>query len=358
VHWNRAALRMYELQRHDAERMTGEDFQTILELTAHDGAVLPFDRWPMSRLMQGEKLGRTEVRLRRLDRDWERVFSYEGALLRDASGSPLVFLTVTDVTARKMAELQLKQLNAELEQRVVQRTSEFDAKSKELESFCYSVSHDLKAPLRGIDGYSRLLADEYGDKLDDDGRKFIDNVRKATTQMNNLIEDLLAYSRQERREMAPARIRLREFVQLKLSRRAADLAGIVVSVEVDDLWVSADREGLEMALRNLLDNAIKFSARSAQPTIAIRATRRDDRCVVSVKDNGTGFDMRYYDRIFEIFQRLHRAEDYPGTGIGLALVRKAMERMGGRVWAQSAPGQGATFYLELPCVDSVAEVHT
>jgi light-regulated signal transduction histidine kinase (bacteriophytochrome) len=335
--------------------MTREDFQAILELTTLDGVVVPFEQWPMSRLMQGEAMGRTEVRLCRLDRDWKRVFCYEGALLSDASGSPLVFLTVTDVTARKTAETQLQQLNAELEQRVALRTSELDAKSKELESFCYSVSHDLKAPLRGIDGYSRLLADEYGDKLDEDGRRFLVNVRQATTQMNNLIEDLLAYSRQERREVAPTRVRLREFVQLKLSRRAADLAGVALSVEIDDIWVLADREGLEMALRNLIDNAIKFSARSTQPKIAIRATRRADRCVLSVQDNGTGFDMRYYDKIFEIFQRLHRAEDYPGTGIGLALVRKAMERMGGRVWAESELGQGATFHLELRRDDNVVE---
>jgi light-regulated signal transduction histidine kinase (bacteriophytochrome) len=275
------------------------------------------------------------------------VFCYGGALVRDAAGQPLVFLTVTDVSARKTAELQLQQLNSELEQRVALRTSELQAKTQELESFCYSVSHDLKAPLRGIDGYSRLLADEYGDRLDADGHAFIGNVRQAAAQMNTLIEDLLAYSQQERRAFVLARVRLRAFVEEQLARRTLDLAGVQLSVNVEDVHVLADREGLTMALRNLIDNAIKFSARSKPPVIGIHSVSSAGRCVLSVQDNGTGFEMRHYARIFEIFQRLHRAEDYPGTGVGLALVRKAMERMGGRVWAESNPGQGAAFHLDL-----------
>jgi signal transduction histidine kinase len=174
-------------------------------------------------------------------------------------------------------------------------------------------------------------------------------------QMNMLIDDLLAYSQQERRTLAPIRIALRQFVADKLARRRADLAGTTLDVDVEDVFVRADRDGLSIALRNLLDNAVKFSARSAQPTLTIRSRSSGDRCVLSVQDNGTGFDMRFYDKIFEIFQRLHRAEDYPGTGVGLALVRKAMERMGGRVWAESSAGNGATFYLELARADIPAE---
>ena len=347
VHWNRAALAMYELSRDSAEGMAREVFQRHFELSTLDGVVLPLDRWPMSRLMRGEVLQGLELRVRRVDREWERVFCYGGALVRDAADQPLVFLTVTDVSARKTAELQLQLLNAELEQRVALRTAELQAKTRELESFCYSVSHDLKAPLRGIDGYSRLLLDDYGNQLDADGRLFIGNVRQATAQMNTLIEDLLAYSQQERRSFVPARIRLRAFVDEQLARRALDLAGVRLTVDVDDVRVCADREGLAMALRNLIDNAIKFSARSTPPVIEVRSACSAGRCVLSVQDNGTGFEMRHYAKIFEIFQRLHRAEDYPGTGIGLALVRKAMERMGGRVWAESRPGEGAAFYLDL-----------
>ncbi|MEQ1683193.1 MAG: ATP-binding protein [Burkholderiaceae bacterium] len=347
VHWNRAALAMYELPGDLAEGMAREEFQRTFELSTLAGLVLPLERWPMSRLMQGDVLQGLELRIRRTDRDWERVFCYGGALVRDAAGKPLVFLTVTDVTARKTAELQLQVLNTELEQRVALRTSELQAKARELESFCFSVSHDLKAPLRGIDGYSRLLADEYGDRLDADGHTFIGNVRRAAAQMNTLIEDLLAYSQQERRAFSVVSIRLRPFVEEQLTRRALDLAGVRLSVDVEDVRVLADREGLAMALRNLIDNAIKFSARSKPPVIGIHSASSAGRCVLSVQDNGTGFEMRHYARIFEIFQRLHRAEDYPGTGVGLALVRKAMERMGGRVWAESTPGQGAVFHLDL-----------
>jgi signal transduction histidine kinase len=326
------------------------------------GEVLKPEDWPAARALRGEFVRNLGLNFRRRDTARSvRVEINTAPLPAEPGRAGHVIVTSHDVSERELAEAairesqdQLRQLNAELEQRVARRTGELDAKTRELESFCYSVSHDLKAPLRGIDGYSRLLADEYGDKLDADARMFIGNVRKATTQMNNLIEDLLDYSRQERRTLAPTRIALREFVQTKLARRAGDLAGIELIVEVADIAVLADREGLEMALRNLLDNAIKFSARSSPPTIAIRAERRGDRCVISVQDNGTGFDMRYYDKIFEIFQRLHRAEDYPGTGIGLALVRKAMERMGGRVWAESEPGRGAVFHLEIACAD-VAE---
>ena len=208
---------------------------------------------------------------------------------------------------RQRAERALQQLNAELEQQVAQRTAQLEAKTRELEGFCYSVSHDLKAPLRGIDGYSRLLVDEYGGQLDAEGRMFVGNVRKATTQMTQLIEDLLTYSRQERRALVPTQIGLRAFVDEQLARRATDLADARVSVDVDDLRVSADREGLAMALRNVIDNALKFSARAVPAEIAIRGRRIGERCVLSVQDNGTGFDMRYYGKIFEIFQRLHRA---------------------------------------------------
>ena len=355
VHWNRAALAMYELCADEVTTMTRAAFQSRFELSALDGRVVPFEQWPMSRLLRGEALNRQEIRVRRIGRTWERVFSYDGALLHDVSGGPLAFLSVTDVSERKLAELRIQQLNTELEQRVTLRTSELQAKTRELESFCYSVSHDLKAPLRGIDGYSRLLLDEYGDKLDGDGSMFISNVRKATTQMNTLIDDLLAYSQQERRTLAPRRIGLRAFVREKIARRALDLAAVQLNVDVEDVTVCADRDSLEMALGNLIDNAVKFSARATPPVITIRSRTHDGRCVISVQDNGTGFDMRHYDKIFEIFQRLHRAEDYPGTGVGLALVRKSMERMGGRVWADSKPGAGATFYLELDATSDAPE---
>ena len=266
--------------------------------------------------------------------------------------SEIVVGIARDVTERQRAEEDIRRLNAELEQRVADRTAELHAKNKELETFSYSVSHDLKAPLRGIDGYSRLLLTDYANKLDDDGRGFLTNIRTATAQMQQLIDDLLAYSKLEQRSVQTARIDMPMLVETILKERAHDLKLVQLTVQVSCAPVRADREGLSIVMRNLIDNAVKFSRRRDPPVLDIRSRVEGGRHILSVRDNGTGFDMKYHDRIFQIFQRLHRAEDYSGTGVGLAIVHKAMERMGGRVWAESEPGRGAIFHLDLPLEDA------
>ncbi len=220
----------------------------------------------------------------------------------------------------------------------------------ELETFTHSVSHDLKAPLRGIDGYSRLLLEDYADQLDDQGQQFLHTIRKATMQMNQLIEDLLAYSRLERRVTQSVQINLREMTTMILHEfdDEIQLAGINVENNIPDWQVSGDPTGLEMAFRNYISNAIKFTRTSPHPEVKITGQKTENGCIIAVTDNGVGFDMKFHDRIFGIFQRLHRPEDYPGTGVGLAIVHKAMERLGGRAWAESLSGQGATFFLEIP----------
>ncbi len=254
--------------------------------------------------------------------------------------------------AIKNAQLyrQTERHAAELEQRVAARTAELAARNRELETFTYSVSHDLKAPLRGIDGYSQLLLEDHSASLNDDGRAFLHTIRRATMQMNQLIEDLLAYSRLERRPLQAAQVNLKSLVGSILAERTHVITarGVAVKVDMADTIVVADPDGLTMALRNLVDNALKFTDNSASPIIEIGGQTDSNACIIWVKDNGIGFSMKFHSRIFDIFQRLHRAEDYPGTGIGLAIVRKAMERMGGKTWAESEPGQGATFYLEIP----------
>jgi PAS domain S-box-containing protein len=270
----------------------------------------------------------------------------------DEAGKPVRSVgTVQDITERKLHEVAITDISIGLDRRVRERTAQLEATNKELETFSYSVSHDLKAPLRSIDGYSRLLLEDYAEKLDDEGRRLLDTIRQATSQMNQLIEDLLAYSRLERRELAVTQLELRALIESVIVERADEVRarGVTVNVTVADGPVTADRDGLTMALRNLLENALKFLGDTADPTIEFFACHETDAaCVLSVRDNGIGFDMRYHDRIFGIFQRLHRSEDYPGTGVGLAIVRRAVERMGGRAWAESEPGKGATFYLEIP----------
>jgi PAS domain S-box-containing protein len=253
------------------------------------------------------------------------------------------------VIERKRAEEALNQLNTQLERRIRERTAQLEAKTHELETFSYSVAHDLKAPLRGIDGYSRLLLEDYAARLDEEGRAFLNTIRSSTQRMNQLINDLLDYSRLERLAIAPRSIELSSLLETLVEEKKAEIENhkVHLTMKVNNVTVVADAEGLTQALRNYLDNAIKFSREVAEPRVEIGAEEVERNCRVWVRDNGIGFDMTYHDRIFEIFQRLHRDEDYPGTGIGLALVRKAMERMGGRAWAESAVGKGATFYLEI-----------
>lgn len=261
-----------------------------------------------------------------------------------------IVIFTEDITQQKQAETALQQLNDDLEKRIAERTAELKALNQSLESFVYSVSHDLKAPLRGVEGYSRLLEEDYFDRLDDEGRLFISNIRTGVTRMNELINDLLAYSRMERCKLESHELDLTLLIHQALAEcnEEITLHAIEIVADFPSFKVYGDREGLVLALRNLLGNAIKFSQGTPHPRIEFGACRNEDHVILWIRDNGIGFDMKYNSRIFEIFERLHRLEDYPGTGIGLALVKKAMQRMGGRVWAQSSPGEGATFSIELP----------
>ncbi len=262
------------------------------------------------------------------------------------------FITVLLVERRRRrrAKEALDRLNAELEMRIESRTAALNAKSRELESFAYSVAHDLKAPLRGIDGYSRILLDEYSEKLDASGRTFLQTIQDSTDEMNQLIDDLLTYSRLERRELKTDRIELAPIVNALIDEKKRDATARPIDfvVNVNGGTVLAEANCLGQSLRNYLDNAIKFTSRTSTPRIEVGAKESERSCLVWVQDNGIGFDMKYHDHIFDIFQRLNLSDEYPGTGIGLAIVRKAMERMGGRAWAESTPGHGATFYLEIP----------
>ncbi|HEU4711959.1 MAG TPA: ABC transporter substrate binding protein [Pyrinomonadaceae bacterium] len=261
----------------------------------------------------------------------------------------IIALLLAERRQRRLAKEALDRLNAELETRIEQRTAALNAKSRELETFAYSVAHDLKAPLRGIDGYSRLLLEDYAGRLEGEGENFLQIIQRSTDEMNQLIDDLLAYSRFERRELHTGKIELAPIVTSLVEEKRREAArSIDFVVDVNGGTVLADASGLSQSLRNYLDNAVKFTRNVDQPRIEIGTKEDADTCVIWVRDNGIGFDMKYHDRIFDIFQRLGATEDYPGTGIGLAIVRKAMERMGGRAWAESHPGAGATFYLEIP----------
>ena len=303
-------------------------------------------QWIRKSIEEGPQIFEWMARNKKGEAFWVEVSLKKASI----TGKDRLMAVVRDIRQRKAAEIELTEYREHLEDLVDQRAAEIKAKNKELEMFTYSVSHDLKAPLRGIDGYSRLLVEEYSDRLDEEGLFFLNNVRQGTTQMNKLIEDLLAYSRMERKEIHHTSIDLNSLVENLVSQRTHDIEqyGINLKIDVPFRTIESDTETLRQVLTNYLDNAIKYSKKGITNTVTIGGSQDDDYWTLWVKDSGIGFDPKYLDRIFEIFQRLHRAEEYPGTGVGLAIVRKAVERIGGRVRANSFPGKGSTFYLDIP----------
>jgi light-regulated signal transduction histidine kinase (bacteriophytochrome) len=249
---------------------------------------------------------------------------------------------VGPVIERKRAAEQIDALNANLQRYTV----ELEATNKELESFSYSVSHDLRAPLRAVDGYARMLEEDYRERLDDEGQRLLRVVRESSARMGRLIDDLLAFSRLGRQEPAARRVDMERLVaEVVAEARGASPA----AVDIAPLPATeADPAMLKQVWLNLLGNAFKYSGKRAGARIEVGARQDGAEQVYWVRDNGVGFDMRYADKLYGVFQRLHRAEEFPGTGVGLAIVQRVVTRHGGRVWAESKLGEGACFYFSLP----------
>ncbi len=253
---------------------------------------------------------------------------------------------IRDIRERKEKEAEINQLNSSLEERVQERTSQLEAANKELESFAYSVSHDLRAPLRGIDGWSQALMDDYRDKLGDKGLQILGRIRSETQRMGQLIDDMLKFSRDTRGDLNRQEVDITGVVQTITSRlQQANPNRQIKFVVQQGLKVQGDTRLLEMALSNLLDNSVKFTSKTPQPLILFGEVFKEGKPVFFVHDNGVGFDMAYSQKLFKVFQRLHKASDYPGTGIGLATVQRIIHRHGGKIWAEAQVGQGATFYF-------------
>ena len=255
---------------------------------------------------------------------------------------------IRDITMRKQAEREIQKLNDELEQRIHQRTAELEAANKELESFAYSVSHDLRAPLRGINGFSQALLDDCADRLDDDGKHYLDRICAGTQKMGHLIDAMLSLSRVTRREMISEEVNLSDMV-LGIARelREANPEHEVELVIREDLIVNSDSHLLGIVMENLLGNAWKFTGKITNPRIEFGMEEQEGKPVFFVRDNGVGFDMKYVDKLFTPFQRLHSEAEFPGTGIGLATVHRIIARHGGKVWAEAEEGKGATIYFML-----------
>jgi PAS domain S-box-containing protein len=378
IYWNAAALAMFGYASMDeCLRKLAEFADTFEVRTLNEDRPLPVADWPMSRVLGGEVLRDWEVRLRRLDHGWEKIFAYSGWLIRSASGEMLAFVSIIDITERKRAEDEQRQLlekaensrramlsiledqkqgeeeiqrlNAELEQRVIDRTVQLEAANRELEAFSYSVSHDLRGPLRSIDGFCQALQEEYQEKIDKTGKTYLERVRKATERMGFLIDDMLKLSRVTRSELRRESIDLSKMVQAIAEANQQNNPDRRVDVLIrEGIMFQGDPYLMQIVLDNLIGNAWKFTVNASHPRIEFGSTVKDGEPAYYIRDNGAGFDMAYVDKLFGAFQRLHSTAEFPGTGIGLATVQRIIYRHGGRVWAEGEVGKGATFYFTLP----------
>ncbi|MDD2914018.1 MAG: ATP-binding protein [Gallionella sp.] len=266
---------------------------------------------------------------------------------KDIANMAHAFNSMMAVLEERAAEIS--QLNTDLERRVAERTNELAAANQELESFSYSVSHDLRTPLRAIDGFSRILLEDYAGKLDDEGTRLLNVVRDNTSRMSQLIDDILNFSRTGRLELTFSRIDMEKLAHTVLAELPPEVTGGNLQVEIEAIPpTKGDSAMMHQVFVNLLSNAIKFSRVKETASIKVGAYTGGGETVYYVQDNGAGFDMQYANKLFGVFQRLHGVTEFEGTGIGLAIVKRIVNRHGGRVWAEGEVGKGATFYFALP----------
>jgi PAS domain S-box-containing protein len=340
--WSDEIYRIFEL---DAANF-GASYEAFLD------AIHPDDRERVNRAYTDSVAKRTpyDIVHRLLMKDGRVKYVNERCETFYDDGRPLRSAgTVHDVTERHLAEDTVRSLNQELEQRVAERTVELQLANQELESFSYSVSHDLRAPLRAIDGFSRILLEDYYDRLDEDGRHYLNVVSDNARRMRQLIDDILAFSRMSRQDIQAEPMDLAALV----SEVFGELKALVPERNIDLRLgrlpaMRGDRAMMRQVVLNLLVNAVKFTAPRSQAVIEVSGATQAAENVYCVKDNGVGFDIRFREKLFGVFQRLHSQEEFEGTGIGLAIVKGIIARHGGRVWAEGKPGEGAAFYFSLP----------
>jgi PAS domain S-box-containing protein len=338
--WNRAAENLFG---YGAKEMVGQPITRVIPADRRDE-----EARILGAIGRGETVRNFETVRQRKDGSLIDV-SVTISAVRDHAGRIVgASKVVRDITERKKAEATIRQLNASLELRVEERTAQLAAANRELEAFSYSVSHDLRAPLRAADGFSQALLEDFGPLLPEEARRYLRTIRISTQRMGALIDDLLAFSRLSRLEVSRQMVDQGELIEAVLDELGRPWKDRSIDITLGKLPSSScDPALLRQVWLNLVGNALKYTRKRERAEIEIGCLRTGGVDAFFVRDNGAGFDMRYAEKLFGVFQRMHRAEDYEGMGIGLAIVRRIVDRHGGRVWAEAAVDRGATFFFTL-----------
>ena len=336
ISWNEGAERIYGYTESEALKM--KIWNIIPEY------ILPETQALFNQVMEGKKIQFRETkRISKHGKIIDVLFS-ASTIVDSDSRQKSIAITERDVTQQKLADEKIHELNVDLQKNVTQ----LESINKELESFSYSVSHDLRAPLRVLDGKSSILLDDYADKLDDDAKQLLESIRVNVKKMNTLIDDLLRFSQLGKKEVAKSTIDIEKLVQSiieETERSVQHKAGIKIQPLIS---VDADRSLLSHVWMNLISNAIKYSSKKENPQIEIGSKKQENEIIYYIRDNGAGFNMEYANKLFGVFQRFHNSTEFEGTGVGLAIVQRIVAKHGGRVWAEAEVDKGATFYFSLP----------